>query len=96
MLEVQQSSVEMSRRSVTEKDLKICSLRGQMDRLKRDGSTASGLERESVCVCVGGCVGACGCVREYRCLCVFRAFSCISIVFLSVSLCFPSSARPGG
>ncbi|XP_067095247.1 forkhead-associated domain-containing protein 1 [Osmerus mordax] len=43
MLEVQQSSVEMSRRSVTEKDLKICSLRGQMDRLKRDGSTASGV-----------------------------------------------------
>ncbi|XP_046890077.1 forkhead-associated domain-containing protein 1 [Hypomesus transpacificus] len=43
MLEVQQNSVEMSRRSVTEKDLKICSLRGQMDRLKRDGSIASGL-----------------------------------------------------
>ncbi|XP_062316535.1 forkhead-associated domain-containing protein 1 [Osmerus eperlanus] len=36
MLEVQQSSVEMSRRSVTEKDLKICSLRGVVASLQRD------------------------------------------------------------
>uniref|UniRef100_A0A674CTP4 Forkhead-associated domain-containing protein 1-like n=1 Tax=Salmo trutta TaxID=8032 RepID=A0A674CTP4_SALTR len=45
MVELQRGSSEVFRNSVTERDLKISNLRGQMERLKRESSTASGLVR---------------------------------------------------
>ncbi|XP_036844033.1 forkhead-associated domain-containing protein 1 [Oncorhynchus mykiss] len=45
MVELQRGSSEVFRHSVTERDLKISNLRGQMERLKRESSTASGLVR---------------------------------------------------
>ncbi|XP_052338845.1 forkhead-associated domain-containing protein 1 isoform X1 [Oncorhynchus keta] len=45
MVELQRGSSEVFRHSVTERDLKISNLRGQMERLKKESSTASGLVR---------------------------------------------------
>ncbi|CAB1329596.1 unnamed protein product, partial [Coregonus sp. 'balchen'] len=45
MVELQRGSSEVFRHTVTERDLKMSNLRGQMERLKRESSTASGLVR---------------------------------------------------
>ncbi|KAM6976929.1 forkhead-associated domain-containing protein 1 [Aplochiton taeniatus] len=43
MVEMQRTSVEFTKQSGTEKDLKISSMRGQIEKLKRDSKASSGL-----------------------------------------------------